>query len=152
MMACVSKEEAIFSQYLYSFQLIEKTSPGSGRHLFVQACVLAGCDYTVNSTQALEGIGLITVFKLIAAHSNQSHIKRFAHVLKDWNRRKTKGGSVSMADLTKYEDLLPEAVFYYHYVLCEKNKIVVPLQPQQLDDIVIPRLTLVTGIPGSQRQ
>jgi len=130
------KKGSKLAQYLQSFQLKEKSSPGLGKRLFVEACVLAGCDYTTN-TLSLDGIGLITSCKSIAAHAHRSHNERLQHVLRDW---KGSGGgatapsSVSASNkvsLAEYEELLAKsvAVFYYHYVYCSSNNNIVPLQP-----------------------
>jgi 5'-3' exonuclease len=120
------------SQYLQTFRLKENGMPGYGRRLFVQACVLAGCDYTVNSTLAPDGIGLITACKLIAAHAHRSHEERFLYALREY---KGSGANTSTTSLEDYAELLAksEAVFYYHYVYCTSNKTVLPLQPLQED-------------------
>jgi len=128
-----------FSQYLQSFQLKEKKTPGYGRRLFVQACVLAGCDYTINSPLSLVGIGLITAFKLINSQSHRSHQERFAHVLSEWKGSGSNSivcearSHTKVADLKDYEELLAmsETVFYHHFVHCKRNNSVLPLQPLQ---------------------
>lgn len=120
------KKGSKLSQYLQAFQLKENAIPGYGRRLFVQACVLAGCDYTVNSTLAPDGIGLITACKLIAEHAHRPHEERFQHALREWKGSTANTG----ATLESYEELLAksEAVFYYHYVRCNNSHIAAPLQ------------------------
>jgi len=116
------------SQYLQAFQLKENAIPGYGRRLFVQACVLAGCDYTVNSTLAPDGIGFVTACKLIAAYAHRPHEERFHHALREWKGKGSKADT--SATLESYEELLAksEAVFYYHYVRCNNSPAAVPLQ------------------------
>jgi hypothetical protein len=83
---------------------------GYGVRLFVQACVLAGCDYAPNK---LSGIGLVSAFKLIRDTAFRNDGVRFEKAL-DSLPRKTKQG----LDIKEYELILAksEAVFYYHLV------------------------------------
>jgi 5'-3' exonuclease len=84
--------------------------PGYGVRLFVQACVLAGCDYAPNK---LSGIGLVGAFKLIRDTAFRNDGVRFTKAL-DSLPGKTKQG----LDIKEYELILAknEAVFYNHLV------------------------------------
>jgi hypothetical protein len=88
----------------------QKKRPGFGARLFVQGCVLAGCDYAPNR---LSGIGLVNAFKQIRDCAFRNDSTRFAKVL-DSLPRKNKLN----VDTKEYELILAksEAVFYYHLV------------------------------------
>ena len=86
-------------------------SPGLGVRLFVQACVLSGCDYAPNK---LSGVGLVTAFKAVRDNSFcTDQEKRIKRVLTSLPRKARAG-----LDMTEYEEILAksEAVFYYHIV------------------------------------
>ena len=85
--------------------------PGAGSRLFVQACVLAGCDY---APSRLNGVGLVTAFKLLRDNAHRPPGERFLRVLSSLSK-KARGKQ----DMQEYEELLAksEAVFYYHPVL-----------------------------------
>lgn len=105
------KPGAAIITYLTQFRQRELACAGQGRRLFVQACVLAGCDYVAS----LDGIGFITACKHITKHIHRPHEKRFQFILREW--RGTANNSTTI-DLEEYEELLlkSEAVFYHHYV------------------------------------
>eukprot|EP00978_Attheya_sp_CCMP212_P033852 scaffold138794_cov48-Attheya_sp.AAC.1 len=63
----------------------EKRNPGSGARLFVQACVLAGCDYAPSQ---LSGVGLVTAFKLMKEQAHREPTRRYHFVLKSMARHK----------------------------------------------------------------
>ena len=88
----------------------ERRDPGLGCRLFVQSCVLTGCDYAPNQ---LSGVGLVTAFKHLrnAIHCDSSD--RFRHVLNQLPSKARHG--INAID---YEELLAksEAVFYHHPV------------------------------------
>jgi len=113
---------------------------GSGSRMFVQACVLAGCDY---APSRLVGVGLVTAFKLVKDNAHRDVHARFHYILKSVPHDKIIGGGEDMNDSKKennstiststirscrdrdpsvvvqtYEELLAksEAVFYYHLV------------------------------------
>lgn len=84
--------------------------PGFGVRLFVQGCVLAGCDYAPNK---LSGVGLVNAFKYVRDNAFRNDSVRFTKVL-DALPRKNKVN----IDTAEYELNLAksEAVFYYHIV------------------------------------
>lgn len=94
----------------------QRKRPGLGARLFVQACVLAGSDY---SPSKLNGIGLVNAFKLLRDNAHRPCNDRFRYLL-DGLAKKYKGSE----DMKAYETLLAqsEAVFYHHPVLNDKNK------------------------------
>ena len=118
----------------------EASHPGSGVRLFVQSCVLSGCDYVPNR---LSKVGPVTAFRLVKEASHRDPGERFERVLKslpmgsrilaevesDKNSEdgiddvevndKSSSPSYSDSDVKKkYEELLSksEALFYYHLV------------------------------------
>jgi hypothetical protein len=95
---------------LRRFAARQSKRPGFGVRLFVQSCVLAGSDYSINM---LDGIGLIGAFKLVRDNAHRNDNVRFRKILEALPS-KTKQ-KVSIDD---YEERLAksEAVFYYHYV------------------------------------
>jgi exonuclease-1 len=96
----------------------EVKRPGLGVRLFVQACVLAGSDYSPN---ILNGIGLVTAFKLVRDNAHRPCDERFRRVLSSLSK-KNKGTE----DMEAYEEVLAqsEAVFYLHPVLdCKTKKV-----------------------------
>lgn len=62
--------------------------PGFGVRLFVQACVLAGCDYAPNN---LSGVGLVSAFKLIRDIAFRNDSVRFAKALESLPRKAKQG-------------------------------------------------------------
>ena len=50
-----------FESIAQSLVFRESKNPGRGVRLFIQACCLAGCDYS----HSLNGIGLVTAFKMV---------------------------------------------------------------------------------------
>jgi 5'-3' exonuclease len=115
--------EPILSTYI-SRQLRD---PGLGGRLFVQSCVLAGCDYSPN---LLTGIGLVTAFKHLRSSIHRTSQERFGNVLKLLPRK-----ARAHLDIVEYEELLAksEAVFYYHPV-CETDGRIVFLQSPNTAD------------------
>jgi len=118
----------------------EHRQPGSGARLFIQSCILAGCDY---APSRLSGVGIVSAFKMIIENSHREPGSRFSHVLKNIPKEKiltdvdednvnlnimqVEGQNRSRPhDL--YEELLSksEAVFYYHYVLHLKSRDIAP--------------------------
>mmetsp|Transcript_35534 Transcript_35534/g.85970 ORF Transcript_35534/g.85970 Transcript_35534/m.85970 type:complete len:908 (+) Transcript_35534:196-2919(+) len=98
---------------------------GRGVRLFVQACVLAGCDYSINK---LDGVGLINAFKYIRDHAVRNDTVRFRKVLESLPRKLRHS-----LDIDQYEETLAksEAVFFYHYVLHTDGD-VKPMLPPRL--------------------
>lgn len=89
----------------------EARKPGFGVRLFVQGCVLAGCDYAPNN---LPGVGLVNAFKFIRDSAFRKNAVRFAKVLDAMPGRHRLN-----IDLQEYELNLArsEAIFFYHLVL-----------------------------------
>lgn len=107
----IGKAKSALEGLLLNFASRESKRPGFGARLFVQGCVLAGCDYAANS---LPGVGLVNAFKLVRDNSYRNEEVRFKKIL-DSLPRKVK---ISI-DIDDYESTLAksEAVFYYHVVL-----------------------------------
>jgi len=116
----------------------EARNGGSGARMFVQACVLAGCDYAPSQ---LAGVGLVGAFKIIKENAHREPDCRFLHALKSIPKEKILAGDDDLDHATsglkredvsavahEYEELLvkSECVFYFHRVL-DKNGKVVPL-------------------------
>ena len=97
--------------------LRQSRQPGFGVRLFVQACVLAGCDY---APSRLNGVGLVNSFKNIRENAYQDHACRFEKVLASFPQKVR-----NQIDVKEYELLLAksEAVFYYHPVFGIEGKI-----------------------------
>jgi 5'-3' exonuclease len=139
--------------YLRSFAYKEASNPGFGVRLFVQACVLSGCDYVPNR---LSKVGPVTAFKLVKEASHRDASIRFERVLKslpagskllaeEYEKCSEDGKDnehedddyddfLSLPDTdrnakVKYEELLSksESVFYYHLVRDLSTGKVVPL-------------------------
>lgn len=111
------KKDSSLLSILKSLYSRQRSHPGKGIRLFVQACVLAGSDY---SPSLLEGVGLVTAFKIVRDQSHKACDERFHHVLKGLTTKQA--GNV---DQPEYEINLArsEAVFYFHPVLdpCDKK-------------------------------
>jgi 5'-3' exonuclease len=105
-------------------------SPGFGARLFVQSCVFAGSDYSPNK---LNGIGIVTAFKMLRDNAHRPCDERFKHVLAGI-QKKNKGSE----DLNLYETLLSqsESVFYYHLVFNEKKNLSYLNAPRLLNMVV----------------
>lgn len=119
----------------------ESRQPGSGARLFVQSCILSGCDY---APSRLSGVGLVTAFKMIVDNSHRDPDSRFSHVLKLIPREKISldidEDNAQFNEIEPYrkhkpepydlyEELLSksEAVFYHHHVLHLKSMDIAPL-------------------------
>lgn len=142
--------------YLRSFAYKEASNPGSGVRLFVQACILSGCDYVPNR---LSKVGPVTAFKLVKEASHRDAAIRFERVLKslpagskllaeECDKSSEDGDGkddgdvededyddfLSLPDTDRnakenYEELLSksESVFYYHLVREMSTGKVLPL-------------------------
>ena len=103
----------------------EQREAGRGARLFVQACVLAGCDYAPSQ---LAGVGLVNAFKLLDRQRHRNPNRRFSYALQQHHqntkqkssssRRTTATTSHSRDHHHTYERVLSqaEAVFYHHPV------------------------------------
>eukprot|EP00977_Amphora_coffeiformis_P002339 scaffold437_cov159-Amphora_coffeaeformis.AAC.18 len=85
----------------------ERAEPGAGRRLFVQACVLTGCDYAPNE---LPGVGLVKAFALVTSNTHLPADQRFVSVV----RGRMPSRSLTAPYIHKLRQA--EAVFYYHPV------------------------------------
>lgn len=103
----------------------ERQNPGSGSRMFIQACILAGCDYSTS----LPGVGLITAFKLIRDHSEVNPNVRLKYVVSTLKGKLLSSPSSSTTtnmenlrdfDFAEYAKSLErsEAAFYFQYVWC----------------------------------
>lgn len=100
--------------------------PGWGSRLFVQSCVLAGCDY---APRQLNGVGYITALKLVKnASTTPAQISKVLSTILT-TQLKPKARQ-SVPDMQQFEILLAqsEAVFYYHPV-ADSNGIIQHLHP-----------------------
>lgn len=107
----------------------ESRNAGSGARMFVQACVLSGCDY---APSRVSGVGLVTAFKMIKENIHRDPHCRFEHTLKSVSKDKF-SVSDDLQDSNSneklrgdYEELMAksECVFYFHRVLDQKGKVV----------------------------
>ncbi|KAL7495422.1 hypothetical protein ACHAWT_003865, partial [Skeletonema menzelii] len=134
--------------HLRAFANREVQNPGAGVRLFVQACVLSGCDYVTNN---LSKIGPIGAFKLVKENAHRDPSVRFERILRgakisaDPADKGSDDGDDEIAGddffdslfpsasddqrKEKYEELLSqsEAVFYYHLVKEVDTDEIVPL-------------------------
>eukprot|EP00804_Cyclotella_cryptica_P024107 CCRYP_007327-RA/>CCRYP_007327-RA protein AED:0.03 eAED:0.03 QI:217/1/1/1/1/1/3/46/952 len=145
-----------FLTTLRSFAYKEAAHPGAGVRLFVQACVLSGCDYVPNR---LSKVGPVTAFRLVKDASHRKPCEMFDRVMKslpsgskllkqeteddndnddEANDHDDDGlllASSSYAGMKeKYLELLSksEAIFYYHLVKEQTSGRIVPLVPHKL--------------------
>ena len=113
--------------------------PGVGARLFVQACVLAGCDYCPSQ---LNGVGLVTAFKLVRDNVHRPAADRFRKALKSLPKK-----ARSNINVNDYEELLSksEAVFYYHPVFDMDTKSIIPLMaPKTCEEVNESELEMVS--------
>ncbi|KAL7561863.1 hypothetical protein ACA910_009697 [Epithemia clementina (nom. ined.)] len=115
----------------------EQRHPGKGARLFVQACVLAGCDYAPSQ---LSGVGLVNAFKMVDRNRSVAHSQRFRLLLR--HHKSTSSSRRQMPNMEDYETLLSqaEAVFYYHPVRKEYLQKVSYLNALRPDDDELPSL------------
>mmetsp|Transcript_18666 Transcript_18666/g.21035 ORF Transcript_18666/g.21035 Transcript_18666/m.21035 type:complete len:771 (+) Transcript_18666:210-2522(+) len=102
----------------------EAKRKGFGVRLFVQSCILAGSDYSINT---LDGIGLIGAFKLVRDNAFRNDSVRFRKILLSLSKK-----IKQKIDISEYEERLAksEAVFYYHPVKHTDGTIRPLLQPR----------------------
>lgn len=102
---------------LSSLQLMaqrESKCQRSGRRMFVQWCVLSGNDYTTG----IPGVGIVGALKSINEQSIRKPEDRFSFILAR--------SRIAIKDQKEYEFKFAqiEAIFYYHYILNDAQKIV----------------------------
>ncbi|GMH61516.1 hypothetical protein TrST_g9079 [Triparma strigata] len=114
-----------FAGYLRLFRTHEKRH-GTGRRMFIQACVLSGCDYV----PSLPGVGIVGAFKMIVQAADRGGGERIKFCLagrKGMGKIQEKGNNndedegffkTVVKDPVAYEELCmkAEAVFFYHRV------------------------------------
>jgi 5'-3' exonuclease len=152
--------------HLMAFACRESRKKGSGARMFVQACVLSGCDYAPSQ---LSGVGIVTAFKVVKENAHREPDTRFLHVLKSFPKDKI-SMSVHSSNLSEtleendstdslmkeYEELLAksECVFYFHRVL-DKHDQIVPLvkylQPELQSDVEKSMESMQDYIPKTDR-
>jgi len=135
----------------------EARKQGSGARMFVQACVLAGCDYAPSQ---LSGVGLVTAFKTIKDNAHRDPQSRFLNALKSFPADKVlssddpvPGAGTDAASLAnEYEELLAksECVFYFHRVL-DRSGNIVPLVSQRNDMEIKEENPVEDFIPSTDR-
>jgi len=133
----------------------ETCQKGAGARMFVQACIMAGCDY---APSRLQGIGIVSAFKMIKENAYRDPGRRFYYILKGFPKDKILPSSSSTTSATtattaatssstrndirtrredasrllnEYEELLAksEAVFFFHHVLELSNNQTIQLLP-----------------------
>eukprot|EP00934_Nitzschia_sp_Nitz4_P003226 Nitzschia sp. Nitz4//scaffold193_size40683//17234//20681//NITZ4_007499-RA/size40683-processed-gene-0.12-mRNA-1//1//CDS//3329540279//3216//frame0 len=105
-----SKQRNVIETLLTNLASRQARREGFGVRLFVQACVLAGCDYAPNE---LVGVGLVGAFKFIRDNAFRGDTERFRKVLDSISKKHTLN-----IDRGSYELNLAksEAIFYHHLV------------------------------------
>ena len=88
-----------------TLQARERVQPGAGRRMFVQACVLTGCDYAPSE---LSGVGIVKAFAVILSNFHLSTDQRFESIV----RCRLSPRSLAVSYVNKLRQA--EAVFYYH--------------------------------------
>ena len=96
---------------------------GFGVRLFVQGCILSGCDYR----KSLEGVGPTNAFKLVRDNAFRNDAVRFRKILESLPKKVKQ-----KIDIDEYEQILAksEAIFFYHPVLHTDGKIKPLLEPR----------------------
>jgi 5'-3' exonuclease len=107
----------------------QQKRPGSGVRLFVQACVLAGSDYSPNQ---LNGVGLVTAFKMLRDHAHRDCSDRFRKVLETLPAKNRE-----QVNIIDYEENLAqsETVFYLHPVLDLNNRVTTLTAPRMSNQL-----------------
>ena len=150
----------VFASQLRMFHTRECRERGSGRRLFVQACILSGCDFVPH----LSGFGTKKAFKLIHQNASRSSERRLHQICKSI-RASTSTSSSSSSSISNdkdvnavfnpkhmkeehwnaYEENLykAEAAFYYHHIRDARGKIQ-PLTsiPLSLNDMTATTTTM----------
>jgi len=116
---------------------------GHGVRMFVQACILSGCDY---APSRLNGIGLVNAFRLVQDFANRDADDRFSIILRSLPSAKI--SSAHSAEIRSidgavrdYEDRLArsEVAFYYHQVLDIKSRKTVSLSTYENEKHINPQ-------------
>lgn len=122
-----NKKSTGIEALLLNFASRQSRRPGFGVRLFVQGCVLAGCDYAVNK---LSGVGLVNAFKLVRDCAFRHDSIRFSKLLEALQGRNKVG-----IDEKEYELNLAksEAVFFYHLVKHRDGTVRPLCEPKEFD-------------------
>ena len=98
--------------------------PGWGTRLFVQGCVLAGCDYSPRGQ--IPGVGLVNAFKYVQmaglTPTHQQLNTVFDRILKSFLPIKCRRLIFDAIPVLEIQLSQSEAVFYYHPVLKTKSR------------------------------
>ncbi|GMH55675.1 hypothetical protein TL16_g01965 [Triparma laevis f. inornata] len=156
---CLNGLKGDFAGYLRLFRTHEKRH-GTGRRMFIQACILSGCDYV----PSLVGVGIMGAFKMVVQAADRGGGERIEFCLagrkgmgKMLSKEKEKenddlnGDSffkTVVRDPVAYEELCmkSEAVFFYHRVYAvneEKCVTFIPVK-EEID-------ALNGGVPSLER-
>uniref|UniRef100_A0A8J9TL96 Exonuclease 1 n=1 Tax=Phaeodactylum tricornutum TaxID=2850 RepID=A0A8J9TL96_PHATR len=122
------KKASGIEQIVDAFVSRQLRDPGRGVRLFVQACILTGCDYSPNQ---LSGVGFVNAFKHVQSAMHKDSKDRFRHVLKMLPRK-----AKDHLDPVVYEELLAqsESVFYYHPVREPDGRVVFLREPDTANE------------------
>ena len=120
-----NKKQNTLEFILRRFANKQASTKGLGVRLFVQGCILSGCDYRKN----IEGIGTTNAFKLVSEHAFRDPSVRFLKILESLPRAKRQKHNI---DVHEYEQILSksEAIFFYHPVLHTDGRIKPLLVPR----------------------
>lgn len=141
-----SKPTSALTSALIDMVVREGKQRGYGVRMFVQACILSGCDY---APSRLNGIGLVNAFRMVKDFANRDANDRFSIILRSLPSSKisstdcTDATSVDKA-IRDYEDILArsEVAFYFHQVLDWRTRRLVSLSSSNhhVDDKINPIL------------
>jgi len=108
---------------LRRFASKQTSTKGVGVRLFVQGCILSGCDYRKN----IEGIGTTNAFKLVSENAFRGACVRFRKILESLPKKVRQ-----KIDINEHEEILAksEAIFFYHPVLHKDRQIKPLLTPR----------------------
>jgi 5'-3' exonuclease len=123
-----------FQSTLVDMALREAKHPGYGVRMFVQACILTGCDY---APSRLNGVGVVNAFRLVKDFANRNANDRFSIILKSLPSSTVFSvGNVETDPVVVYEDLLArsEAAFFFHKVLDIRSHKIVHLSHLNVTD------------------
>ncbi|VEU39843.1 unnamed protein product [Pseudo-nitzschia multistriata] len=108
---------------LRRFASKQVNTKGLGVRLFVQGCILSGCDYRKN----IEGIGTTNAFKLVSENAFRGASVRFRKILESLPKKVRQ-----KIEINEHEEILAksEAIFFYHPVLHKDCQIKPLLEPR----------------------
>ena len=95
-----NKAKSALETLLLNLASRQAKRPGFGVRLFVQGCVLAGCDYAPNK---LAGVGLVNAFKFVRDNAFRNDSVRFQKILDSMPRK----NKVNI-DVIEYEKTLAQ--------------------------------------------